>query len=507
MKAERLRGRATVDGTRQGAERFGAGARTLGRTGLTVAPVGFGAHRVRVESALHRRALADALRQGMNLVDTSTSHGDGASEALVGTVLANLAEQGDLRREHVVVVSKVGYVREGGVAREVARVREGLWHCMHPDFIVEQLNESLGRLRIEHLDVLLLHDPESYLLDAARRGVDEDERRRAYDDRLLRAFETLEELAQSGRIGFYGVSSNGFAASSDDASFTSVARLLELAQRAGGDQHHFAVVQMPMNLLELGAVSHPHETPAGPRSPLAIASEADLGILIGRPLDAIAEVEGEARRVRLVDEPDPGLVGTDSVRQALARVRKLEAQWATGLGKRLVTPEGDDAVDLFRWGQELGSRLDEIGDLAQWQHLRHDVVAPTLGRTSAALLDALQGPTREDFASWWTAYGAALHHAFESIEQVLRSRRKVLVQAIARALDPHLPASWRALPLSGKAVLTLLAAPVSSVLVGMRHPAYVVDMLALREHTATIQPVSFPTIDRAVRATLANPHE
>jgi hypothetical protein len=48
------------EGSRRGAESFESGSRTLGRTGLTFSPVGFGGYRVRVDAPPHRRALADA---------------------------------------------------------------------------------------------------------------------------------------------------------------------------------------------------------------------------------------------------------------------------------------------------------------------------------------------------------------------------------------------------------------------------------------------------------------
>jgi uncharacterized protein len=498
MRAERLHGHATPEGTLRGAESFGARARQLGRTRLSVSPIGFGGYRVRVDSALHRRALADALRGGVNVVDTSTNYGDGASEALVGTVLANLVQQGELQREQVVVVSKVGYVQGSNLERvrsrseaypEIVQVRDDLWHCMHPGFIADQLEESLERLGLERLDVLLLHNPEYFLLQevGARRS---DATRREYDERFVRAFEALEEQVAAGRISWYGVSSNGFVEREDDPSFTSVARLVELARRAGGDDNHFAVVQMPMNLLELGAVS---------RGPLRAAAAAGLGVMLNRPLNAFAG--GAAGLVRLADEPSRGVTDTAAVRDALARVRKLEGRWATGLGRQLVTADGDDAVDLFRWGQELAARQGELRELEQWQRLRHEVLAPQLGRTSAALLEVLEGEVREAFAAWWAQYGVALHGAFETIERALRSQRTARARAISDALDQHLPEAWRGLPLSRKAVLTLLAAEVSTVLVGMRHPGYVVDMLSLREvPQPEPESVSFARIGEAMAA-------
>src|SRR5690606_29440266 len=215
-----------------------------------------------------------------------------------------------------------------------------------------------------------------------------------------------------------------------------------------------------------------------------------LGVLVNRPLNAWGRVDGRDRLVRLADPSrgssrgGVGGAGDESgVDEALARVRKLEGQWATGLGKRILTEEGgDDAVELFRWGQELSRGLPQLSSLEQWMRLRHEVVAPHLGRTSAGLLAALQGEAKQEFATWWEAYGTAMHGLYGAIERHLGRRHRALADEVAQRLDPHLPAPWRTLPLSRKAVLSLLSAPISSVLVGMRQPGYVADMLALREH-------------------------
>lgn len=508
--AERLPGRATPEGTRRGAESFEAGSRTLGRTELTVSPVGFGCYRVRVDAPLHRRALADALRAGCNLVDTSTNYGDGRSEQLVGLVLANLVQQGELRREHVVVVSKVGYVQGRNQERMIARGRPypevveyapDCWHCIHPQFVRDQLEESLDRLGLAELDVLLLHNPEYFLSDAAHRGVDPQEARAAFDDRIRRAFVALEELVAAGKIGSYGVSSNGFVDASDEPGHTSLRRMIEIAREVAGDAHHFAVAQLPMNLFELGAMLERREG----THPLDIAARNDIGVLVNRPLNAFVEREGRPRLVRLADVQAGEGDGFAQARKELAAVRKLEAAWATGLGRRLATEDGgDDAADLFRWGQELGNNLDAITDLDHWQHIRHETIGPHLGKTSAALLSALPPDAREIFARWWADYGTAMHAAFVAIEAGLRSRRHDTARAVTEALDPLLPEPWRSLPLSRKAVLALLSAPVSSVLVGMRQPGYVHDILALREHpvrllSAATGPVAFDRLADALQ--------
>ena len=197
--------------------------------------------------------------------------------------------------------------------------------------------------------------------------------------------------------------------------------------------------------------------------------------------------------IRLADVPEAeGDFGAAD--EVLGRVRKLEAEWATGLGKQLMVGPDENAIDLFRWGQELAPRLPAL-TLEQWTHLRHEVVAPHLGRTSAALLDALEGEPRQAFAGWWERYGTVLHEAFEAVEGALRSRRRDLAGRIGDALDSVLPEPWRELPLSNKAIRTALCAPVYCVAAGMRQPGYVHDVLALREHPVRLLGASAGPVD------------
>jgi len=447
-----LPGAATGPGTRRGADSFGAGARALGRTGLTVSPIAFGAGRVRDEAPLHRRALADALRGGVNLIDTCGKDG---AQRVVGRMLANLVQHGELRREQVVVVSRLGRP-----APEQS--------SLDPSFVRAEVERSRQALGVQTLDVALLHEPEPAVEQA--------------DDAFRGAFEVLEALVREGSLGWYGVSSRAFA----DRTL-SVEHLLRLATDVGGASHRFGVVRTPLNLFELGAVL-PEE---GAQTCLAQAAAADVGVIAHRPLEAF--VDRGPSVLRLADMPVTHGSMSDAA-ELLARVRKLEAEWASGLGQQLMVGPGDNAVDLFRWGQELAPRLSALS-LEQWVHLRHDVVAVHLGRTSAALLDALEGDTRRAFAAWWERYGTCLHDAFDAIEATLRVRRHDLAQRIGRALDPLLPAPWRPLPLSNKAILTSLSAPVSAVAVGMRQPGYVHDVLALRDHPVRLMGASAGPVD------------
>ena len=159
----------------------GQGYTTMGSTGLTTSRLGFGGYRIDISSEEHRQALTKALREGCNLIDTSTNYADGGSERLIGSVFGDLIKTNELTREEVIVVSKIGYVQGQNLKRaeakeksgnpfpEMVKYGEGIWHCLHPEFLEEQLTLSLDRLRLTTLDVCLLHNPEYFLSDAKNR--------------------------------------------------------------------------------------------------------------------------------------------------------------------------------------------------------------------------------------------------------------------------------------------------------------------------------------------------
>jgi aryl-alcohol dehydrogenase-like predicted oxidoreductase len=304
-------GSASAEGTRRSAQRAideGTSAsayRALGRTGLVTSSLGFGGYRIDDRTPEHAAALEQALLGGVNLIDTSTNYTDGSSETCIGNVLARH------RREEVIVVSKVGYVQgqalamarareqRGAAFPEIVKCTDGCWHCIHPEFLADQLDRSLGRLRVEKVDVYLLHNPEYFFTGAAKRprsGSLEALRDEFYD-RIRRAFSQLEDEVRRGRIGCYGVSSNTFGDPASDPEATSLERMWTIAGEVARE-HHFAIAQLPANLFESGAMRTRNNL-AGTRTVLEFAQEHDLAVLVNRPLNAFYR----EHLIRLADTP------------------------------------------------------------------------------------------------------------------------------------------------------------------------------------------------------------
>lgn len=164
--------------------------RKLGRTGWMVSEIGLGTYPLsgatftkgtywegpatygHVSAEEARVTILDGLALGLNFIDTAPVYGQ--AEAVIGEALGG-------RREEIVVGTKAGeYVTPDGVlARDFSEAQ-----------VRRSVAESKRRLRVETLDVLLLHSPT----------------REEYGSRPLDA---LRRLRDEGEVRFIGVSVGG----------------------------------------------------------------------------------------------------------------------------------------------------------------------------------------------------------------------------------------------------------------------------------------------------------
>jgi len=152
---------------------------TLGRSGLRVSPLSLGAMTFGEDSGwgsnpeTSQAILAEYLECGGNVVDTANTYTNGHSEKIIGDFFASRPGL----RERVVLSTKFfanlhpGDPNGGGAGRKA---------------LIAQLEESLRRLRTDHVDLYWLH------------GWD----RRAPIEETLRA---LDDLVTAGKIRYVGV--------------------------------------------------------------------------------------------------------------------------------------------------------------------------------------------------------------------------------------------------------------------------------------------------------------
>jgi aryl-alcohol dehydrogenase-like predicted oxidoreductase len=211
--------------------------RKLGRTGLDVSEIGYGAWGIGGKQWLGGEddeslsSLRRAIELGVNFIDTALAYGDGHSEKLVGEVVRGAGRE-------VYVATKVPPRNRVWPASASTPIGEVFPY----EYILSSAEESLRNLRLERIDLLQLH----VWTDS---WVDRDEWKRAFED-----------VKRSGKVRFVGIS----ASEHDPGSALAVMRtgLID-------------AVQVIYNIFD--------QTPEAEMFPLAL--ERNIGILARVPLD------------------------------------------------------------------------------------------------------------------------------------------------------------------------------------------------------------------------------
>jgi aryl-alcohol dehydrogenase-like predicted oxidoreductase len=160
--------------------------RTLGRTGIEVSEIGYGAWGIGGvqwtggDDEEAKRSLNLAIDQGLNFIDTALAYGDGHSERLVGEVARS-------RKERIYVATKVPPKNLEWPARDVP-LRQVFTH----DYIVMCTEQSLRNLGVETIDLQQLHVWHDNWTDESE-----------WIDALLK-------LREQGKVRYFGLSLNDY---------------------------------------------------------------------------------------------------------------------------------------------------------------------------------------------------------------------------------------------------------------------------------------------------------
>jgi aryl-alcohol dehydrogenase-like predicted oxidoreductase len=287
-----LPGWATAEGTARYRDRF-AGQIPLEHfrqvEELWISSIGLGTYLGNYDDATdqqYHQAVVRAVESGCNVLDSAINYRLQRSERSVGTALKELATMG-YHRDEVVVATKGGFIPYDAAPPKDAKkyiedtfIKSGIagaadivsgCHCMTPRYLSHQLDCSLRNLALECVDIYYVHNPETQLGKISREE---------FDERLSKAFETLEEAVRAGKIRMYGTATwNGYRNEIGAKDYLSLAEIVALAEKAGGKQHHFKVIQLPLNLAMSEALSATNQTVGGKQLTLLAAAQA-LGIAV-----------------------------------------------------------------------------------------------------------------------------------------------------------------------------------------------------------------------------------
>eukprot|EP01018_Ginkgo_biloba_P002172 Gb_13838 [translate_table: standard] len=155
---------------------MGIGLRELGKTGLKLSCLGFGASplgnvfgTVDEEDAI--ASVHEAVRLGINFFDTSPYYGGTLSEQVLGKALKTLT----VPRDQYIISTKCGRYKEG--------------FDFSAERVTRSIDESLARLNLDYVDILQCHDIEFGSLNQV---IDE-------------TIPALQKLKETGKIRYIGI--------------------------------------------------------------------------------------------------------------------------------------------------------------------------------------------------------------------------------------------------------------------------------------------------------------
>jgi aryl-alcohol dehydrogenase-like predicted oxidoreductase len=252
--------------------------RSLGKSGIKVSEIGFGAWTIaldwwgkKIEDDEAKRMLKHAYDIGINFFETGDMYGKGKSEKLIGEVFKGM-------RNEIVISTKYGYEFEG--AKQIGHSE--LPQRFDPLFTEHALRNSLERLQTDHIDVYGLHNPKMYHI---------------MDDTI---FHTLDNKINDGTIGTYQVALGPAIGWTQEG--------LEAMKRP-----NVSAVQTVYNILE--------QTPGNEL--IDQAGTRNVGILVRVP-DASGILTGKVTADTKIDEKDHRSVRRGEwVRSALDKVEQL----------------------------------------------------------------------------------------------------------------------------------------------------------------------------------------
>ena len=263
--------------------------RNLGKSNLKVSALCLGTMMFGDQTAQDEAAsiMANAHAQGVNFIDTADVYTNGASEAMLGSLLKG-------QRNDWVLATKLGNKMSD-------RINEGNYSRT---WMLREIDASLGRLQTDFVDILYLH-------------------RDFNGGNLEEPLQALASMLQSGKIRYWGISNfRGWR----------IAEMVHLARQMGMPgpvvcQPYYNLLNRMPEVEVLPACAH-HSIGVVPYSPIA------RGVLTGKYAPGQAPAEGSRasrgdKRIAETELRDESLVIAQQLKAHAESAGVSLAQWAT----------------------------------------------------------------------------------------------------------------------------------------------------------------------------------
>jgi aryl-alcohol dehydrogenase-like predicted oxidoreductase len=235
-------------------------------------------------NTLVTEAIIESVCHGINLIDSAISYRNQQGECSVAKAIHHLINSGKIQRDELIICTKGGILSEktsqyldwfdrhyiqnsnSKISKtDLIQYENEKYHCIHPEYLRDQISWSLDNLGIETIDTYYIHNPEIQLSETAPDIL---------YDRLQSAFEVMEEEVARGRIAAYGLSTwDGFRVPSTSREHLNLERIKSIAQKISGDnKDNFKFIQFPLNIAMPEALLAPTQNIGGEQIPLLEAA-------------------------------------------------------------------------------------------------------------------------------------------------------------------------------------------------------------------------------------------
>jgi len=399
----------------------------------------FGTYRITDLNPQHVEALKEAISSGVTMIDTSTNYMDGGAERAIALAFREYED----KIQDIEIVSKFGYIQgsnlenyKDATSEDIVKYSLECYHCISENFLKEQLSQSLNRLEREKLDCYLIHNPEYYLLDAIKKCINLDDRLDGMYKRIELAFIALEKEVKNNRINSYGISSNSFSIDINDEDFLPYEDLITLAQnaceRVGNKKHSFSTIQLPINMLETEGLK------------CAVwAKENGLRVLVNRPLNA----QKDEHMFRLADYDE-------------------STEYYHHLNELLDVSDNEELRSLYNLLEQLDDNKHKFGWIGDYDSFLYAQILPHIKT-------ALENVDEEN-----------LDTMLKYVDMFLIEYRKMVAYECSKTTKIQLKdeLEYCTSSLQECAIRFLnMRDSIDFILIGMRKPSYVVDIMALNQ--------------------------
>jgi len=302
--------------------------------------------------------------------------------------------------------------------------------------MLNQLEKSLLRLELTKIECYLIHNPEYYIYHHLNKGTNRDEILDNMFDRIFDAFVALEEQVKNGTIGSYGISSNSFSKSNKEADFLPYEDLITLADRAaemvGNETHSFTTIELPINILETEGLKC-----------ASWAKENGLRVLANRPLNA----QKDEMMFRLADYDE-------------------SSDYYHHLNELLDVCDNDELRPLYNLLEQLDENKHKFGWIGDYDSFLYAQILPHIKTTLENIDDE------------------NLDTMLRYIDMFLSEYKKMVAYECSKSTRIQLKEEFEycTSTLQDCAIRFLkMRDNIDYILVGMRKPSYVVDIMALNQ--------------------------